>query len=420
MQNKISKQDILKLKYILETDNAARFKVIDSIAIFLMLLFAIIIIFSKNIFPYFQVIFIIICLVLAGVAASLRFLNNEKISSGVIASLAISSIWLSAICGILNSISFISVLWPLIFATRMKTNYVAAITVCIISAIFAITLHNNWNLRDDNANFWGGLISLSFTIYGIAGYLIKNFEIKANLKKIRNRRPLSDNRNNKNEFIAEMSHEIRTPLNAILGFSDTMREGVFGPLPDQYKEYAELIHKSGSHLLELISDILDMSKIEAGKYILEKKQINLYNVVSGALDISKGMANNYGVEIVLHGAKDYVINADERSLRQIIFNIVSNAIKFTKQGGKIITRIFASEDKIFLEILDQGAGMSEETLKRIGEPYLKGDNNSQYARSTGLGLALVKKLVQLNGGSFDIVSEINKGTRVVMSFDKAK
>lgn len=302
----------------------------------------------------------------------------------------------------------------------MKTNYVAAITVCIISAIFAITLHNNWNLRDDNANFWGGLISLSFTIYGIAGYLIKNFEIKANLKKIRNRRPLSDNRNNKNEFIAEMSHEIRTPLNAILGFSDTMREGVFGPLPDQYKEYAELIHKSGSHLLELISDILDMSKIEAGKYILEKKQINLYNVVSGALDISKGMANNYGVEIVLHGAKDYVINADERSLRQIIFNIVSNAIKFTKQGGKIITRIFASEDKIFLEILDQGAGMSEETLKRIGEPYLKGDNNSQYARSTGLGLALVKKLVQLNGGSFDIVSEINKGTRVVMSFDKAK
>lgn len=222
-------------------------------------------------------------------------------------------------------------------------------------------------------------------------------------------------------FMAEMSHEIRTPLNAILGFADTMREGVFGPLPKGYEDYPGLIHTSGSHLLDLVSDLLDISKIEAGRYEVRLEDIRLDQFLFEAIALSSGAARSAGVQIRHEVGPAVTVRGDARAMRQIAFNLLSNAIKFTPKDGSVTMRIRsdAESQTACLEIEDDGAGISPADLARIGQPWAQGDNqnraNSRVVRSSGLGLAVVKRLTELQGGRFWLESTLGKGTTAKVS-----
>ncbi len=229
------------------------------------------------------------------------------------------------------------------------------------------------------------------------------------------------------QFMAEMSHEIRTPLNAILGFADTMRESVLGPMPPAYNDYPELIHKSGSHLLDLVSDLLDLSKVEAGRYEVVVKSLALDELVSEGVRISSGAARARGVQIRHEASGPVLVDADPRALRQIIFNLLSNAIKFTPKDGRIIVRIKAdvSARTANLEVEDNGEGMSEADLARVGEPWTQAsnpqdrelqNNDTKRVRGSGLGLALVKRFAQMQGGELELISSLGTGTlaRVIL------
>ncbi len=217
-------------------------------------------------------------------------------------------------------------------------------------------------------------------------------------------------------FMAEMSHEIRTPLNAILGFADTMREGIFGPLPKGYEDYPGLIHTSGSHLLDLVSDLLDISKIEAGRYEVHLEEIRLDQFLFEATALSSGAARSAGVQIRHEVGLPVTVRGDARAMRQIAFNLLSNAIKFTPKDGTVTLRIRLDQttNQAILEIADDGAGISPADLARIGQPWAQGENqsraNSRVVRSSGLGLAVVKRLTELQGGRFWLESTLGQGT----------
>jgi signal transduction histidine kinase len=228
------------------------------------------------------------------------------------------------------------------------------------------------------------------------------------------------------QFMAEMSHEIRTPLNAILGFADTMREGVFGPLPQAYGDYPDLIHTSGTHLLDLVSDLLDLSKIEAGRYDTNLKALRLDDVAYEGVRLSSGAARAAGVQIRHEASAPIEIEGDARALRQIVFNLISNAIKFTPSGGRVTVRVIVDPEKqqATLEVEDTGVGIGAADLAKIGEPWNQSvqtaEGTAKTSRGSGLGLALVKRLTDLQSGQFQISSHLGAGTRARVTFPLAK
>ena len=218
----------------------------------------------------------------------------------------------------------------------------------------------------------------------------------------------------KSEFLANMSHELRTPLNAILGFSDTMRSRLFGPMHARYEEYAGLIHESGLHLLSLITDILDMSKIEAGKFVLDPQPVELAESVAYCLELTRRRAEETGITLTASVPDDLpVLIADPRSVKQILLNLLSNAVKFTSAGGAVSLSAQARGGMLHLSVHDNGIGIPGKTLARIGHAFEQAENDPMRAREgTGLGLALVKSLVGLHGGSLSIESKEGVGTTV--------
>ncbi|MEN9855103.1 MAG: hypothetical protein RLZZ157_229 [Pseudomonadota bacterium] len=217
-------------------------------------------------------------------------------------------------------------------------------------------------------------------------------------------------------FMAEMSHEIRTPLNAILGFADTMREGVLGPMPPVYRDYPALIHSSGTHLLDLVSDMLDLSKVEAGRFETKLKPLRLDEIAQEGVRLSGGAARSAGVQIRHEASGPIAVQGDARALRQIVFNLLSNAIKFTPQDGRVSVRtgVDSQIQMAFLEVEDTGVGMSAADLARIGEPWTQvgaqDDTGTKRPRGSGLGLALVKRLAELQGGRFSMTSTQGLGS----------
>lgn len=228
------------------------------------------------------------------------------------------------------------------------------------------------------------------------------------------------------QFMAEMSHEIRTPLNAILGFADTMREGVFGPLPQAYGDYPDLIHTSGTHLLDLVSDLLDLSKIEAGRYETSLRPLRFDDLAYEGVRLSSGAARAGGVQLRHEAGPHIEVAADARALRQIVFNLVSNAIKFTPSGGRVTLRVKLDQEKdqASLEVEDTGVGIGEADLLKIGEPWNQSTaashSDAKSSRGSGLGLALVKRLTELQGGQFAITSKLGEGTLARVTFPLAK
>ena len=219
----------------------------------------------------------------------------------------------------------------------------------------------------------------------------------------------------KSRFLANMSHELRTPLNAVVGFSDIMRSQMFGPLSEKYAEYAALIHESGGHLLDLINDVLDLSKVEAQRYELSREPFDAREAVSAALRLVRVQADVAGIRLrgVLPPAA-LRIDADRRALKQIVLNLLSNALKFTPSGGSVDVALRAEGDDLVIAVVDTGVGISPTDLERLGNPYEQGGEAEQKAMGTGLGLSLVRAFAELHGGKMSVVSVLGDGTTVVV------
>jgi two-component system, cell cycle sensor histidine kinase PleC len=217
----------------------------------------------------------------------------------------------------------------------------------------------------------------------------------------------------KSEFLANMSHELRTPLNAIIGFSEIMESGVFGPLCDKYYEYCHDIRDSGRYLLEVINDILDMSKIEAGAVHLNPEQFELEAVLAETVRIVVPRAQDKQLTLATEIAHDIVISADRRGFKQIVLNLLSNAVKFTPAGGRVSVRAELCAGSVSVAIEDTGIGIPESAMKNLGRPFEQ--VQSQFTKShqgSGLGLAIAKSLTELHGGTMVIRSTLGVGTTV--------
>jgi len=218
----------------------------------------------------------------------------------------------------------------------------------------------------------------------------------------------------KSQFLANMSHELRTPLNAIIGFSELLQNQIYGPLQKQYRDYATIIHESGHHLLNLVSDILDIAKIEAGKFVLDIQDVDLTESVAYCIRLVKSRADERGVKLVtLLPAQGLTFSADQRAFRQILLNLLSNAIKFSRPGDEVEVMARITDERLVVTVRDHGIGMTESLLARVGQPFEQAINDPVHAREgTGLGLSLVRALVNQHGGALHIESSEGVGTAV--------
>ena len=241
----------------------------------------------------------------------------------------------------------------------------------------------------------------------------------------------------KSEFLANMSHELRTPLNAIIGFSEVLRDGLIGEMTDQQRGFIGDIFSSGKHLLSLINDILDLSKVEAGKMILDLEPVEMSSLFVSSLSIIREKAAARGIRLDLEAAPDLgSMQADARKVKQILYNLLSNAVKFSRDGGRVTLtatrvprshvgalsdswpgRTFAAWDdrfEAFLEIrvTDSGIGIAPEALEHLFKPFSQIDTGlARKFEGTGLGLAMVKLLVELHGGAVAVESAAGEGSR---------
>jgi two-component system cell cycle sensor histidine kinase PleC len=224
----------------------------------------------------------------------------------------------------------------------------------------------------------------------------------------------------KSRFLAQMSHELRTPLNAILGFSEVMKSEIFGghAVP-VYKEYSADIHNSGVHLLNLINEILDLSRIEAGRYELNEEAVSLVHVVADCHHLLKLRASSRGItihEVFEHGMPG--VWGDERATRQIVLNLLSNSIKFTPQGGEIWLKVgWTASGGQYLSVKDTGSGIAEDEIPIVLASFGQGSNSIKSAeQGAGLGLPIAKSLIDMHGGTFTLKSKLRIGTEVIVTF----
>jgi two-component system cell cycle sensor histidine kinase PleC len=226
----------------------------------------------------------------------------------------------------------------------------------------------------------------------------------------------------KSEFLANMSHELRTPLNAIIGFSDIVRSKTFGDSADKYSEYGGFIHQSGNRLLELIGDILDLARIEAGRKVLQREPTNLDDLIRDELGRRAETAASHGVKLShLRQPGLPLLLADIHAIRQVLDNLLSNAIKFTPKGGRVLVAASLNvEGEIELSVADTGLGIAREEQARIFDRFGSGRPEVTSAqRGTGLGLQIVKGLVDMHGGRIALNSALGEGTRVTIVFPAA-
>jgi signal transduction histidine kinase len=220
----------------------------------------------------------------------------------------------------------------------------------------------------------------------------------------------------KSEFLANMSHELRTPLNAIIGFSQVLRERMFGEVNEKQEEYLDDILSSGNHLLSLINDVLDLSKVEAGQVELELAPFSLRDALERGVVMVRERATKDGVRVELAADPGVdVVEGDERRIRQVIFNLLSNAVKFTPAGGTVDVSAAQVDGEVRVSVADTGPGLAPEDHERIFEEFQQAEAGVEQHEGTGLGLALSKRLVELHGGRIWVDSELGKGSTFVFT-----
>lgn len=278
------------------------------------------------------------------------------------------------------------------------------------------------NLYSDQQDFFNPDRSALLTTLALqATTEIDNFRLLAGLEEMVEDRTQELNRAKeaaetankvKSSFLANMSHELRTPLTSIIGFSEMMHAGLSGDLTDQQRQYTKDILDSGQHLLSLINDILDLSKVEADAMTLELDEVDITAVVQTVEMMHRQRAHKHGIELCfLVTADDGLIQADERKIKQVLLNLVSNAVKFTPDGGKVSVRVSGDDSRIEFSVTDSGIGIQQEDLSRLFQPFQQLESPlTKIYQGTGLGLSLSKKLVEMHGGQMRVTSEPGKGS----------
>ncbi|UTW54874.1 ATP-binding protein [Kordiimonas sp. SCSIO 12610] len=274
-------------------------------------------------------------------------------------------------------------------------------------------------LKSSENAFLGLAITGSIVIILISSFAIINQRKYAKSLEISSREAEDANRA-KSEFLASMSHELRTPLNAILGFSEMFKKEIYGPLgSEKYSEYSDHIYESGSHLLSIINDILDLSKVEAGKLSLAEEEVFIADIVEDAVNLITDKVDEKNIHLSLEQDNQIeYLYCDPRITKQILLNLLSNAVKFTPQNGLIIVSSTLSlQNNICISVKDNGIGMSDADLERALQPFGQAGNAfTRQNQGTGLGLPLVEQLIEQHGGSMQIKSEPGKGTEVTLCF----
>jgi signal transduction histidine kinase len=217
----------------------------------------------------------------------------------------------------------------------------------------------------------------------------------------------------KSEFLATMSHELRTPLNAIIGFSEVLRDGLIGEMTDKQRGFIGDIFSSGKHLLSLINDILDLSKVEAGRMELEVTTFHLPDAIENAMLLVRERASRHGIKLdkaIDERLGDYT--GDERKIKQILVNLLTNAVKFTPEGGQVKVEARLGDSAVILSVVDTGIGIAKEDQEAIFEEFRQASGSYAHKREgTGLGLTLTKRFVEMHGGKLWVESEVGKGSK---------
>ena len=222
----------------------------------------------------------------------------------------------------------------------------------------------------------------------------------------------------KSEFLANISHELRTPLNAIIGFSEMMHRQIFGPMGQaKYVEYARDIEQSGQYLLEVINDILDMSKIEAGRMALVMETVNISDIASESMRVVQQTAQARNIRLQTIGNPAIELGGDRRALKQVLINLLANAVKFTPVGGDVTVRTYRYRGSVRIAIADTGVGIPRHEIAKLGRPFEQVENQfTKGHRGTGLGLAISRSILELHGGRLEIKSRLGEGTTVTCIF----
>jgi GAF domain-containing protein len=271
----------------------------------------------------------------------------------------------------------------------------------------AVTRHAPGGFTDDE-------IALLQTFADQAVIAIENVRLLSELQ--RRTQELEVASQHKSEFLANMSHELRTPLNAIIGFSEVLGERMFGELNEKQEEYLKDIHASGQHLLSLINDILDLSKIEAGRMELELSDFHLPTALDNALTLVRERAGRRGIALQMNVDNRLgQIQADERKVRQVVLNLLSNAIKFTPEGGRIEVAAAPQDGLVEVSVTDTGVGIAPEDQEAVFEEFRQVGTVDKKVEGTGLGLTLCRKFVELHGGKIWVKSRVGAGSTFTFS-----
>ena len=321
-------------------------------------------------------------------------------------------------------------------SSMLASSLPIAVFAATVPVTFAVAL--NFALQGDLHNYILGIMAIAaqgyFTLLAHRLYsaglatLVARAEKDALIGELEQAKLISDDARRraegsniaKSQFLAQMSHELRTPLNAILGFSEVMKTEVFGPhAVAAYKDYSNDIHNSGQHLLNLINEILDLSRIEAGRYELTEEPVSLTNVVEDCHHLLTLRAKNRGITI--HEVFEPELPrlwADERALRQVCLNFLSNAIKFTPSGGEVWLKVgWTASGGQYMSIKDTGPGIPEEEIPIVLSKFGQGSNAIKSAeQGTGLGLPIAMNLIELHGGTFTLKSKVRIGTELIATF----
>ncbi|MFZ4762475.1 MAG: ATP-binding protein [Alphaproteobacteria bacterium] len=227
----------------------------------------------------------------------------------------------------------------------------------------------------------------------------------------------------KSEFLANMSHELRTPLNAIIGFTEILHSEMLGPLGSpHYKEYVQDVLQSGRHLLEMVNELLDLAKIEAGRLDMEERPIDLAQLITATLRLIRERASNKNIIVSTSFLSKPIIEADEGMIRRILLNLLTNAVKYTRTNGRVDVEMRLLENgDVFIAIADTGIGIPPEDVKKVKEPFQQASNQRDSGEiGTGLGLAIVMGLIDMHGGVFDLSSTVGVGTTVTVQLPAAR
>jgi signal transduction histidine kinase len=272
-----------------------------------------------------------------------------------------------------------------------------------------------WAFRQEVRPFSEKQIALLQTFADQAVIAIQNARL---FREIEDKgRQLEVASHHKSEFLANMSHELRTPLNAIIGFSEVLAERMFGEINEKQAEYIGDILQSGQHLLSLINDILDLSKIEAGRMELELSDFDLPSSIENTLTLVRERALRRGIELGRTVDERLgMVRADERKVKQVLLNLLSNAMKFTPEGGRIDVRAAVRDGLAEISVTDTGVGIAPEDQETVFEEFRQVGTAAKKVEGTGLGLAISRKFVELHGGRIWVESQVGKGSTFAFTF----